>query len=126
MPLPPPRKRGVPAHPKQPDDSRPTENRQPIPITASQEGTRSEVTPSQLTPGWSPTRWMIFRRLFSFFPSFRAASPPQTRPTLTQPKPNPFLVLKTGKKTVVIAAVDGGNISFFRFGQGAFEEWPMI
>jgi tRNA-splicing endonuclease subunit Sen54 len=40
-------------------------------------------------------------------------------------KPNPFMVLKSGKKQVVVAAVDAGSISFFRFGQGAFEELPM-
>ncbi|KAF7980720.1 hypothetical protein HWV62_37195 [Athelia sp. TMB] len=40
-------------------------------------------------------------------------------------KPNPFVLLKAGKKTVVVAAVDAGNISFFRFGQGAFEEFPV-
>jgi hypothetical protein len=26
---------------------------------------------------------------------------------------------------IVVAAVDAGNISFYRFGQGAFEEWTM-
>jgi tRNA-splicing endonuclease subunit Sen54 len=40
-------------------------------------------------------------------------------------KPKPFMVLKAGKKNVVVAAVDAGSISFFRFGQGAFEELPM-
>jgi len=40
-------------------------------------------------------------------------------------KPNPFMVLKSGKKNVIVAAVDSGSISFFRFGQGAFEELPM-
>ncbi|KAI0335748.1 hypothetical protein GY45DRAFT_1316455 [Cubamyces sp. BRFM 1775] len=39
--------------------------------------------------------------------------------------PNPFPSLKTGNKIVVIAAVDAGTISFFRFGQGVFTEWPM-
>ena len=38
---------------------------------------------------------------------------------------NPFLSLKTGKKMVVIAAVDAGMISFYRFGEGVFTEWPM-
>lgn len=42
-----------------------------------------------------------------------------TRPT------NPFPSLKTGKKMVVVAAVDAGTISFFRFGQGVFTDWPM-
>ncbi|TBU29977.1 tRNA-splicing endonuclease subunit sen54 N-term-domain-containing protein [Dichomitus squalens] len=42
------------------------------------------------------------------------------------PRPtNPFPSLKTGKKMVVVAVVDAGTISFFRFGQGVFTEWPM-
>jgi tRNA-splicing endonuclease subunit Sen54 len=36
------------------------------------------------------------------------------------------MALKAGKKAVVIAVVDVGNITFFRFCQGAFAEWPMI
>ncbi|KAJ3573636.1 hypothetical protein NP233_g2305 [Leucocoprinus birnbaumii] len=48
--------------------------------------------------------------------------PPPLEP---QRRPNPFAALKQGKKIIVIAAVDNGNISFFRFSQGAFEEWPM-
>ncbi|KAH7923348.1 hypothetical protein BV22DRAFT_1015612 [Leucogyrophana mollusca] len=49
------------------------------------------------------------------------------KPTAPSPqKPNPFVALKAGKKSVVIAAVDAGSISFFRFSQGAFEEWPML
>ncbi|KLO14783.1 hypothetical protein SCHPADRAFT_825698 [Schizopora paradoxa] len=41
-------------------------------------------------------------------------------------RPNPFQVLKHGKKIIVVAAVDSGMISFYRFGQGVFEEWPMM
>ena len=41
-------------------------------------------------------------------------------------KPNPFAVLKGGKKTIVIGIVDNGTVGFFRFGMGAFEEMPMI
>ncbi|KAF4581565.1 tRNA-splicing endonuclease subunit sen54 [Pleurotus pulmonarius] len=41
-------------------------------------------------------------------------------------RPNPFAALKAGKRIVVIAAVDAGSISFFRFGQGGFEDWPMM
>jgi tRNA-splicing endonuclease subunit Sen54 len=35
------------------------------------------------------------------------------------------MALRQGNKSVVIAVVDAGTVSFFRFGQGAFEEWPM-
>ena len=41
-------------------------------------------------------------------------------------KQNPFVALKTGKKVIVIAAVDAGSTSFFRFGQGEFTEWPVV
>ena len=41
-------------------------------------------------------------------------------------RPNAFQMLKLGKKMIVIAAVDCGVISFYRFGQGGFEDWPML
>lgn len=42
-------------------------------------------------------------------------------------RPNlPFISLKHGKKVIIIAAVDSGNTSFFRFAQGEFSEWPMM
>lgn len=41
-------------------------------------------------------------------------------------KVNPFVALKAGKKTIIVAVVDAGSTSFFRFSQGAFTEWPMI
>ena len=51
---------------------------------------------------------------------------PVRSPAIQPPRqPNPFAVLKAGKKLVVIAAVDAGIISFFGFRQGAFEEFPM-
>jgi tRNA-splicing endonuclease subunit Sen54 len=40
-------------------------------------------------------------------------------------KINPFAALRQGNKSVIIAVVDAGAVSFFKFGQGAFEEWPM-
>ncbi|KAM5535011.1 hypothetical protein V8D89_011384 [Ganoderma adspersum] len=52
--------------------------------------------------------------------------PQKTQAATAQPRPsNPFPSLKTGKKMVVVAVVDAGTISFFRFGQGVFTEWPM-
>ena len=45
----------------------------------------------------------------------------------TPHRPNlPFISLKHGKKVIIIAAVDSGNTSFFRFAQGEFSEWPMM
>jgi tRNA-splicing endonuclease subunit Sen54 len=46
-------------------------------------------------------------------------------PARISTRPNPFPILKQGKKIVIIAVVDAGNVGFFRLGQGAFEEWPM-
>ena len=47
-------------------------------------------------------------------------------PLKSKPVPNPFGALKAGKKSVVVAVVDAGSISFYRFGEGAFEDWPMV
>ena len=127
MPLPPPRKRGISAPTKQSGDARPTDVCPTTPKTVPQEASPSRITPSQPPPSWTLALWTFFHRLLSFLPFFRTApSPQRTKPTFTPPKPNPFLALKTGKKVIVIAAVDSGSISFFKFGQGVFEEWPMI
>lgn len=55
---------------------------------------------------------------------FPWALPPSAPPESVRGT-NPFLSLRTGKKMVVIAAVDAGMVNFFRFGQGVFTEWPM-
>jgi len=61
----------------------------------------------------------FLRRTFPWaFPPPQALTPVR--------RPNPFMALKAGKKLIVIAVVDVGSISFFRFGEGAFTEWPMI
>ena len=62
----------------------------------------------------------LIRKLF---PSIFFSTPP-TEPK--ERKPNPFVALKTGKKVIIIAVVDAGNTSFFRFDQGEFTEWPMV
>ncbi|KAJ3558955.1 hypothetical protein NM688_g625 [Phlebia brevispora] len=65
------------------------------------------------------------RRLFPF-PPFQSTQAGQDAKTHPMPRRvNPFAVLKAGKKIVIVAAVDAGTISFFRFGQGAFEDFPM-
>jgi len=62
----------------------------------------------------------LLRRLFAWaFPPAPLQTTPPPRP------PNPFMFLKTGKKMVVVAAVDAGMTNFFRFGEGVFSEWPM-
>ncbi|KAG6812625.1 hypothetical protein H0H92_001844 [Tricholoma furcatifolium] len=61
--------------------------------------------------------------LQSLFPwAFPAPKLPPSGPVR---RPHPFMALKSGKKLIVIAVVDAGNISFFRFCQGEFSEWPM-
>ena len=60
-------------------------------------------------------------RLLSYFPFYPAPAAPESAPV----RINPFMALRQGNKTVIIAVVDAGIVSFFRFGQGAFEEWPM-
>ncbi|TCD63612.1 tRNA-splicing endonuclease subunit sen54 [Steccherinum ochraceum] len=86
------------------------------PSTAAPSASASASAPAS-TPSTSanPT---LFRRLFSW-----AWTAPESKPQ--ERKPNPFAVLKQGKKMVVIAAVDSGMISFFSFRQGGFEEFPM-
>ncbi|CAG7855090.1 SubName: Full=Related to tRNA-splicing endonuclease {ECO:0000313/EMBL:CCA70308.1} [Serendipita indica DSM 11827] len=39
---------------------------------------------------------------------------------------NVFGTLKAGKNTVILAVVDAGTMSMYRFNQGCFEDWPMI
>ncbi|KAF8754721.1 tRNA-splicing endonuclease subunit sen54 N-term [Rhizoctonia solani] len=41
-------------------------------------------------------------------------------------RPNPFVHLKAGRKSVIVAAVDGSMISLVRFGEGDFSSWPMV
>ena len=60
-------------------------------------------------------------KLLSYILFYSTKPPPGSAPV----KPNPFMALRQGKKTVIVAAVDAGIVSFFRFGEGAFEEWPM-
>ena len=69
--------------------------------------------------------------LFDVLPEVPLPPPRQRRQlpaNLSSPnrKQNPFVALKTGKKIIVIAVVDAGSTSFFRFGQGEFTEWPMV
>jgi tRNA-splicing endonuclease subunit Sen54 len=66
---------------------------------------------------WEKTlSWIIPSR-------FRPSSAQQQQP---ERRPNPFMMLKAGRKMVIVAVVDSGNIGFFRFSQGVFTEWPMV
>ena len=86
--------------------------RRPIPNKSSTEPPKNPP-PASIPIG----QQSLMRRLFPWAFGKQPAAARQ---------PNPFMVLKAGKKNVVVAAVDAGSISFFRFGQGAFEELPMI
>jgi tRNA-splicing endonuclease subunit Sen54 len=65
--------------------------------------------------------WLLHFIQKRLFPSLQAKFG-----AAAKPRQNPFASLKMGKKIIVIAAIDSGNVSFFRFGQGGFEEWPML
>ena len=41
-------------------------------------------------------------------------------------RPHPMAAIKQGRKVAIIAVVDAGSPSFFRFGQGEFSDWPMV
>ncbi|KAI6103292.1 tRNA-splicing endonuclease subunit sen54 N-term-domain-containing protein [Pisolithus croceorrhizus] len=110
MPLPPPRKRRIQTVVQKANDTV---------VTSTSPGPPRLSIPPQT----------LIQRLISYlrFKSHAAPATPfgASHNTVT-PKPNPFAHLKAGKKSVVIAAVDSGNISFFRFGEGGFHHWPMI
>ncbi|KAI0051423.1 hypothetical protein FA95DRAFT_1587186 [Auriscalpium vulgare] len=92
------------------------------PVTASTRDPPKAVVTTQKQP---PAPWQsLFARLFSL--SFLGhATPPQSADAPPERKVNPFMALRQGHKTAVIAAVDASVVSFFRLGEGSFEEWPM-
>jgi tRNA-splicing endonuclease subunit Sen54 len=87
----------------------------PPPRQRRQTNKPTPSVPSVISVTPKRTFFQIFTRAF-WSPAATGTSPR---------KPNPFIALKAGKKNVIIAAVDSGNISFFRLGEGAFSEWPM-
>lgn len=58
-----------------------------------------------------------FLRWLRILPGVNNGPPPRRQ--------NPMQALKAGKRIIVVAVVDVGMISFYRFGQGAFDQWPM-
>lgn len=84
--------------------------------------------PEKAVPVTSPpkvhdmtSRPSFLARLFSYFSLCSSPPTPGSAPV----KLNPFMALRQGNKSVIIAVVDAGTVSFFKFGQGTFEEWPM-
>ncbi|CAE6404899.1 unnamed protein product [Rhizoctonia solani] len=49
-----------------------------------------------------------------------------TPPAPATHKPNPFVHIKAGRKSVIVAAVDGSMINLVRFAEGDFASWPMV
>ena len=62
---------------------------------------------------------------FSLWP-FRKQTIQQPVKSTPEKRPHPMAAIKQGKKVAIIAVVDVGSPSFFRFGQGEFSEWPMV
>ncbi|KAH7885521.1 tRNA-splicing endonuclease subunit sen54 N-term-domain-containing protein [Phlebopus sp. FC_14] len=135
MPLPPPRRRRAQAPAAKPANGAtaspsPTAGSTNQATQAPSKASSSTLPPDKVasTPipysfFYSLLSYLPFRLLQSKHPSDPSSPPPKSSPGPN--RPNPFLALKTGTKTIVIAAVDSGNISFFRFGEGVFGEWPM-
>ncbi|KAI0059647.1 hypothetical protein BV25DRAFT_1993519 [Artomyces pyxidatus] len=84
---------------------------------------RRNLPPAADTAAAAAGPQSLLARLHSILRWRRVPPPPQARNT--ELKVNPFMALRQGNKTVVIAAVDASIVSFFRFGEGAFEDWPM-
>ena len=61
----------------------------------------------------------------SLWPFYRQTARQPTKLT-PERRPHPMAAIKQGKKVAIIAVVDAGSPSFFRFGQGEFSEWPMV
>ena len=62
---------------------------------------------------------------FSLWPFRKQTTQQPVRPT-PERRPHPMAAIKQGKKVAIIAVVDAGSPSFFRFGQGEFSEWPIV
>ncbi|TFY83842.1 hypothetical protein EWM64_g165 [Hericium alpestre] len=108
------------APPPLPRQRRPVPSTAPAPHATQSKDGISKVPASQAT---------LLHRLLSYVPFLSRRSPAeQNEKPVGKPferRVNPFMALRQGNKIVVIAAVDAGSVSFFRFGEGAFSEWPM-
>jgi tRNA-splicing endonuclease subunit Sen54 len=74
--------------------------------------TREKVT-MESSSSWFPG-WPFKRRI--------TKQPIKATP---ERRPHPMAAIKQGKKMAIIAVVEAGSPSFFRFGQGEFSEWPI-
>ncbi|KZT51583.1 hypothetical protein CALCODRAFT_487817 [Calocera cornea HHB12733] len=81
---------------------------------------RPNAPPPAPAPAPPPTILTRLRRLLGLAPA------PTAGMQQTAHRTPPFVALKAGRKTVVLAVVDGGSVSLVRFSQGVFEDWPMV
>ncbi|KAI0259841.1 tRNA-splicing endonuclease subunit sen54 N-term-domain-containing protein [Gloeopeniophorella convolvens] len=98
--------------------------REPLPLPRKRNPPAGAGAPSKPPPpakAASVARPSFLSGLLSSL-SPRSVPPPPEDP---RAKVNSFMALRQGNKIVIVAAVDAGIVSFFRFGEGAFEEWPM-
>lgn len=80
-------------------------------------GNKTPAAPTKASPEVPPARrwfWWPFGR--------RAEETEQVPP---RRPPNPFVALRAGTKSVVVAVVDAGTMTCYRFNRGAFDVWPM-
>lgn len=85
-------------------------------VQSKTSGTRDKVamtSTSSTSPLW-----------FSGWPFYKQITQQPAKAT-PERRPHPMAAIKQGKKMAIIAVVDAGSPSFFRFGQGEFSEWPM-
>lgn len=94
----------------------PSRSRSQLPQGSSRSTNSSDIDTQLSTP--VSRVWMLIRRLVCLKTDHMSS-----RQNIAV---NPFVALKAGKKAIIIAAVDMGSISFFKFGQGDFCEWPMV
>ncbi|KAJ3930684.1 MAG: hypothetical protein NXY57DRAFT_1084645 [Lentinula lateritia] len=91
-------------------------------------GGSDTLAQSQTHNSNTPT-WMSSPSMISLLPhgltSWLYAKPTSSLQKVER-RPNPFAVLRQGKKTAIIATVDAGTINIFRFAQGAFETGPWF
>ncbi|KAL7006969.1 tRNA-splicing endonuclease subunit sen54 [Cystobasidiomycetes sp. EMM_F5] len=67
----------------------------------------------------------LWSKVLHYLPSFiHVSSAGKWKVSLT--RPSPYANLKTGYRSAIIAVVDNGTISFQRFGQTDFSEYPWV
>lgn len=87
--------------------------------------TENDVRRAALDNSAAASATSTLASLFSFWP-FQKEATQQLPRTAPERRPHPMATLKQGKKVAIIAVVDAGSPSFFRFGQGEFSERPII